>query len=114
MFKRLIRDNRFINPVVSHTLRFLLSYSKAFLKLTHLYRVYGVVKLNIQNVVFKIYTLADDNIANEIFYSHGYEAEEFRLVREIIRSSNSFVDIGANTGIFSIFAAKANPALKVL
>src|SRR5438132_485333 len=87
MLKRLIRDTLIINPIVSYALRFFLGYSKAFLKLTHLYRVYGVVKLRIQDVYFKIYTLADDNIANEIFYNQGYEAEEFKLVREITRSS---------------------------
>jgi FkbM family methyltransferase len=114
MLKRLIRDNEIVNPVVSRLLRFVLRYSKSFLRLTHLYRVYGNVKLNIQNVPFRIFTKADDNIANEIFYDRGYEAEEFKLVREITTSSKTFVDVGANTGIFSIFAAKANPELKVL
>jgi FkbM family methyltransferase len=114
MLKQIIRDNPFVNPVVSRLLRFLLGYSTSIVNLTHLYRVYGEVRLNIQNVSFKVFTKADDNIANEIFYDHGYEAEEFKLVKEITASSKTFVDVGANTGIFSIFAAKANPALKVL
>jgi FkbM family methyltransferase len=114
MLKRLIRDNDLVNPIVSKLLRFLSGHSSLFKKLTHLYRVYGEVTLNILDVRFRFFTKADDHIANEIFYQQGYEAEEFSLVKGIIASSRTFVDVGANTGIFSIFAAKVNPALKVL
>lgn len=114
MLKRLVRDNPIVNPVVSRLLRFLLRYSRSFSKLTHLYRVYGNVKLNIQGVQFHIFTKADDNIANEVFYDHGYEADEFKLVKAITASARTFVDVGANTGVFTIFAAKANPELNVV
>jgi FkbM family methyltransferase len=114
MLKRLIRDNGVVNPILSKVLRFLSGHSDSFQKLTRLYRVYGEVTLNILDVPFRFFTKADDHIANEIFYHQGYEAAEFSLVKGIVASSRVFVDVGANTGIFSIFAAKVNPGLKVL
>jgi FkbM family methyltransferase len=61
-----------------------------------------------------MYAEADDHIANEIFYNNSYEDDEFLLVYEIIQKSRFFIDVGANTGAFSIFSAKAKRDLSVI
>ena len=114
IIRKLIRDNEIVNPIVRNALRFLQRSFTPFDKVTSRYRVYGTVRLNMHGTLFKIYTSADDHIANEIFYNQGYEAYEFRLVKELTKRSHYFIDIGANTGIFSIYAAVTNQDLKIL
>jgi FkbM family methyltransferase len=114
MFKILFRDNRLVNVVV-----------RSFLKLAALlplnlswamnrYRVYGNIKLNIEDVQFFAYSRADDFIVNELYYGLAYELEEFKLLKAVLPQSSFFIDVGANTGIFSLFSAAVNPALKVI
>lgn len=79
-----------------------------------MYRVHGVVNLCIANVSFKMYSESDDHIVNEIFYNADYEKSEFCLIKELTKESKYFIDIGANTGIFTVFAGKANTELYVL
>lgn len=114
MIKKIVRDNEILNPVVRIIVRFLQRFSKSIAKVTSHYRVYGTVKLIVEGVEFKIFTASDDHIANEIFYNQGYESAEFRLVNELIKSGRFFIDVGANTGIFSIYVAIANPSIKIL
>jgi|GEM_PF-5331118 len=78
------------------------------------FRVYGKITLRIEEVPIVVYSESDDFIANEIYYNLGYEREEFKLIRAITASSRVFVDVGANTGIFSLFASASNPALEVI
>ncbi|WP_276373181.1 FkbM family methyltransferase [Chryseolinea sp. H1M3-3] len=83
-------------------------------KLTSLYRIYGVVTICIDNISFKIYSKADDHIANELFYNNGYEAQEFQLIKALTKKSRYFIDVGSNTGIFSIYSALTNKDLNVV
>jgi len=40
---------------------------------------------------------------------YGYEPETIKLFRYLLKYCNTFFDIGANTGLFSIIASKDNP-----
>lgn len=110
VLKKLLRDNEFVNFILRNVIKGL----NPSMKLTSLYRIYGEVNLKVCDVDFKIYSEADDHIANEIFYHRGYEHSEFQLLKKLLERGKHFIDIGANTGIFSIWAAKANPKLKVI
>ena len=44
----------------------------------------------------------------------GYEPDVWRVLRELIPSSGSFIDVGAHIGFFSVLAHRVNPALYVL
>ncbi len=112
--KRILRDNRILNPIIRNLVRILSKVFKPLRRFTALYRIYGVVNIEAYDVSFQVYCEADDHIANEIFYGQGYEDGEFKLIKILVEKSNIFVDVGANTGIFSIFAAKINRNLKVL
>lgn len=111
---KLIRDNELVNPIGRTVIRMLGYILAPVKKLASAYRIYGTVSLKIFDVRFRIYSKADDNIANELFYSLGYEMGEFRLLKELTKQSRLLLDVGANTGIFSIYAASANPRLRVL
>ena len=43
----------------------------------------------------------------------GYEGETIRLFLALAKEAQTIVDIGANTGLFALLAAKANPACHV-
>ncbi len=114
MIKKILRDNVFINPILRVVIKAIHCSIIPLGKLPSLYRIYGVVHMSIDKICFKIYSKADDHIANEIFYNHGYEAQEFQLIKTLTKRSKYFIDVGANTGIFSIYAARANKKLDVL
>ncbi len=112
--KKIIRDNEVANWVGRSLVKFLVKAVMPWNKLTSIYRIYGIVKLKVCDVEFKIYSKADDHIANELFYNLEYEHNEFLLVKQLIKHSKLMVDIGANTGVFSIYAASLSPELEVL
>ena len=43
----------------------------------------------------------------------GYEGETIRLFLPLVRQAQTVIDVGANTGLFALLAAKANPACRV-
>jgi FkbM family methyltransferase len=56
-----------------------------------------------------------DNIARSVFFAGCYEAQESAFVRSWLRPGMSFVDVGANWGLFSLMAAKlVGPSGKVM
>jgi len=114
VIKKLLRDNTIINPIFRNVIRGFNRFIMPLNRITSLYRIYGITDLNICGVSFKVFSKSDDLIANEIFYDSGYEEGEFRLLKELTKKSKYFIDIGANTGIFSIYAAVANPKLDTL
>ena len=114
MIKKLFRDNEFANPVIRNIIRGFHRLISPIDKLTSYYRIYGIVDLRVCDVHFDIYSKSDDHIANEIYYEGNYESSEFWLLKTLTKTSRYFVDVGANTGIFSIFTATANAKLNVL
>lgn len=55
-------------------------------------------------------------IENEIFWlglNEGFEKESIKLWIELCKNSNVIVDIGANTGIYSLIAKSVNPSAKI-
>src|SRR5688572_26355884 len=46
-----------------------------------------------------------DVISREVCFTGGYEPQETALVRAILRSGASFVDVGANWGYFTLLAS---------
>ncbi|MEJ0030507.1 MAG: FkbM family methyltransferase [Bacteroidota bacterium] len=100
--------------MIRNVLRILAPAGGSLRSLTDRYQVYGNVCLNIDDVSFNIYSEADDLIASELYYGSDYETSEFKLVKALTQNASLFADVGANTGLFSLFAAKANPNLKVI
>ena len=111
---KIIRDNEIANWVGRRLIKFLVMAVNPWNKLASMYRIYGTVKLKVCDVEFKIYGKADDHIANDLYYGRGYEGSEFRLLKYLLKNSKHMVDVGANTGIFSIYAASLNSGLDVI
>lgn len=114
MLKKLLRDNNVINPVLRKMIQATCMRVKPLQKLTSFYRIYGTVVICVEKTQFKIFSKSDDHIANELYYRLGYEYGEFKLLINLLASSNYFIDVGANTGIFSIFASARYSELQVI
>lgn len=114
LIKKSLRDNLILNKIIRNMIYWVHNHFMRVNGLVAAYRVYGIVKLSINNSYFKIFCMADDHIANELFYRNGYEREVFLLLSKVILESKCFIDVGANTGVFSIYAAITNPRIKVI
>ncbi len=112
-FLKIIRDNKVVNWAGRRVVKVLVKL-KVLNKLASIYRVYGIVEIQVCDVKFKIYSKADDHIATDLYYDRGYENSEFRLLKQLLSHSKHLVDVGSNTGIFSIYAATLKSELNVL
>jgi FkbM family methyltransferase len=65
---------------------------------------------------FKYSAIADDAIARAIFWRgwDGWEPETMRIFYKLAQKSKLFLDIGANTGLFTLVTLAANPQAKVM
>lgn len=82
-----------------------------YLKIFH--RLPVIKKVRIHQDGFNIfYMISDgkDTIAKSIYWEglRAYEPRTLRLLTHLLKESNSFYDIGANTGLFSLLAASSD------
>jgi FkbM family methyltransferase len=74
-------------------------------------QVSGIVKIKIDDLVFKMYSNWDDQIVR-LLHFEGLEYDELneiRLFKELSKNCNTIIDIGANTGLYSLTSKLSNP-----
>jgi len=73
----------------------------------------GIIKINTDSGTIKIAT-NQTSYVTQLLYWNGYKAFEYsEIFEKLSKSTNSFLDIGANIGFYSLLAAKANPDIKI-
>ena len=78
-------------------------YQKVFVR----YRLFeGVVK-KVQRQGFSYELHIDEWIQANVYFLGSYESEELNTVRNLLKESDVFVDLGANIGLFSTVASRA-------
>ncbi len=74
----------------------------------------GVFKVKIDGVAFKImnYDYKHHTLENDIFWlgMDGWEPHSAKIWIKLCKDSKVILDIGANTGVYSLMAAAANPS----
>lgn len=78
-------------------------------------RVAGTVKLLIDGLQIRMYAQSDDGIVDALYFtgaSYG-EYEEVVLFGELAKTAEVILDIGANTGLYSIVSQLNNPKARV-
>lgn len=61
-----------------------------------------------------MFTSCDDGMVDSLFYNSSIEEEsDLKLFIELSKRSKIILDIGANTGVFSIVAAISNPEARI-
>lgn len=82
----------------------------------HLPRV-GVVRSRLPNGrVLSLWSLGDDVVTSQVFWRgwSSYEPETTPVFYEMARGASCVLDVGAHVGFYSLLAAHANPAGRVL
>lgn len=80
------------------------------------WRVSGIRNIKLQDgISFNFYSNWDDHIADQLFYGPRYYSEinELNLFIELAAKSDIILDIGANTGLYSICSSKKNKNAKI-
>ena len=106
--------NLIVTGLVRATLRAIGIESSAVIR--HLHRI-GTVQSALPNGrTLRLWSHADDWISNQVFWRGwaGYEPHTTPLFYEFARRSSFTLDVGAYIGFYSILAAHANPASRVL
>lgn len=79
-------------------------------------RFKGVMVVQIDNASFKLYNPGFTTIENDIFWygiENGWEKVSMNLWMKLVRNSDTILDIGANTGVYSLIASTVNSNAKV-
>lgn len=108
------------HPFVSAMLRPVYRFWTAINNTLHRYlfnniRVSGTVDLEVDNTHIQMYAHADDGIVDALYFTgdnYG-EYEELVLFRELSKTASVILDIGANTGLYSIVSQGSNPKATV-
>ena len=105
-----LRKTKFINVFFRTIFRSLRHRSSAFFDyLMARWPTSGVIDCTFDGYKFKLYNECDDMELNSFFYNTKYEEEyELKLFSELAKHSRSIIDIGANTGYFSVLAGIVN------
>jgi FkbM family methyltransferase len=106
--------NSIATSLVRATLRAIRVESSAVIR--HLHRI-GTVQSGLPNGrTLRLWSHADDWISNQVFWRGwaGYEPHTTPLFYEFAKRSSFTLDVGAYIGFYSILAAHANPASRVL
>ena len=97
-------------PVFNKLIRnALLSVMRSILFLQKRWKISGCLNLSFEGVGFKYYSRADDSIADMLYYGNNYiEYASIETFLKVARLSKVILDIGANTGLYSVIGAKSN------
>lgn len=113
MLKR-IRKIQPLNMLIRSTLLKLQSgYLFLEKKVYPRWRLAGKIKLRLNNIDFCLYAECDDFLVDTMFYGVNDEKTELILFSELAKSSRTILDIGANTGLYSIIASRANKSSNI-
>jgi FkbM family methyltransferase len=108
---RSIRSNKGLNKVVRNSLKYWDGASqKIFSKLIKRWPTSGTTVCVFNNIEFKMENKCDDWIVHSLFYNTNYhEKTDLQLFINLAQYSRCILDIGANTGVYSILTSKSNP-----
>jgi FkbM family methyltransferase len=107
---RLLRRNKTLNALV----RRLLMKSRRFLDRAITYwPVSGTIEFKSEDLSVTLYARADDGLTSRLYYQKNWESSVLPWFTFFSRTSGVIVDVGANIGLYSLLAIKANDRAEV-
>lgn len=76
--------------------------------------VAGDVPLELHGVRFRLHNECDDHVATRLFYGAPHEPYETRLWTILCPHARVILDVGANTGLYSVLAGVQNPGARIV
>jgi FkbM family methyltransferase len=106
-FLKKVRSVIFFNKVIRILLIYLRDNASSIID--H-WPAYGKLKCNFNRFDFFLYNNGDDGLVNYFYYNKRYyEENDLKVFTLLSKKAEVIIDIGANTGIYSILASKSNP-----
>lgn len=101
-----------INSAINRICRFLIIKIKnVVLYVEKRWRLSGVIPLEHGGICFSMYSECDDGILEPLYYGDNYiESNDLTLFGRMIKPGYTVFDIGANTGLYSIFSGVSAPS----
>jgi len=104
----------FYSPLVNLIIRSILKPFKQILPESLKFPVSGVIEISCENKKIKFFTNETSPMTRHLFWEDRGCTFEFSLIfKDLIKQSNSFFDIGANVGYYSLLAKTLNPEIEV-
>src|SRR6267154_1605222 len=103
---RAIRKFRLFNLLIRGILRMM---EKSAISMSNRWRVSGTIEMQVDNTSVLMYSNCDDPIVDCFYYRRNYqEISDLSLFIRLAKVMKVVFDIGAFTGLYSLFSAKAN------
>lgn len=102
----------YLNPLLRFLFKFWSNFDAHIRSgLINRIRISGEAKLQLDELEFKMYSDCDDGLVDFLYFKpkEYEEISELRLFKLFAKNSSCILDIGANTGLYSIISKKANP-----
>lgn len=112
-FFKKIRLNPGINKIIRSFIKKASHHSAIGKALVKKWPVSGIIQMCYDEYHYRLYAQCDDHIINSLYYNPAYESNELELIAVLSPKIKVMIDVGANTGIYSIFSLTVNPDLKV-
>jgi FkbM family methyltransferase len=113
MLKQL-RSKPVLNGLIRNTIAQLTSNTqRATDWLTSRWRVAGQVGVDVMGHHLIMAANADDGILNRLFYGQEWEQGELNAWRLLVGDARCVLDVGANTGVYSLLSAAIRPRAQV-
>lgn len=108
-----IRSLPWVNSLVRRGLRGVLGGAHRVERLTQRWRVSGTPTVRIAGASFRMLGCEDDHMLDALYYGRGWESGETRLFAILISQARVALDLGANTGVYSLIATQISPTVRV-
>lgn len=111
---RAVKKNKLLNFIIRNTFKSIYKTANIFEnKILTRWDISGTVKVNIEGKEILLFSNCDDHCTRDLFYGLEWEKNELEIWNILAEKSNTIFDIGANTGIYSVFSSKINPLSKI-
>ena len=96
--------------IINWPIRKLIKYSPFNKLLSKHWPIQGVGQVSILGQKVKFYSNCDDHLFSKLYYNtDSFESNELKLFSRLIKDVQTFIDVGANTGLYSILIGKLSP-----
>lgn len=106
-FDQVVYSNAIINRIFRNVNKWLRGLTSFRL------RPFGVLTVRYNDLRFKMLTNETSFVTKQLFWNGPEKFEYTPIFSELVGRCTTFVDIGANTGYYSLLAAHANPSVIV-
>jgi len=103
-----------VNGIVRRGLRVALRLGERVDLLARRWRVSGTTTVVAEDARFRMLGVEDDPLLDALFYGRNWEPAETQLFAALAAHAGVVLDLGANTGIYSLLSTHVSPSVRVI